>query len=101
MATYAELFDLKSNSALLNRITTAAAIAADAIRLEDGGTANHANRLIWAKQAFVDPESTAKQMIWGLLAINKAATASNIQNATDAAILTNVQALVDVYATGE
>ena len=49
MATYLEIFDLRSNSALKNRIGVACVVAAEAIRTEAAGTTNHANRMIWAK----------------------------------------------------
>lgn len=100
MATYAELFDLQLNSALLNRITAAIAVQADVIRTEAGATANHANRLIWAKQAFTAPETKAREMVWGILAGNRTATSAQITGATDATILSAVATLVDVYATG-
>lgn len=100
MATYTELFDLRSDTNLRNRITAAVAIQADVVRLENVNTANHANRVIWAKQAFTNPEAVANQMMWGLLAINKAATVAQVQGATDASILTAVASLVDSFATG-
>lgn len=100
MATYAELFDLKNNTPLKNRITSAIAVQAEIIRLENVATNNHANRLLWAKQAFASPEGKASDMIWGILASNRTLTTAQIQNATDAAVLGAVAALVDVYATG-
>lgn len=100
MATYLELYDLRVNSPLLNRITSAVAVQAEVIRNENNATANHANRLIWAKQAFQDPESKAKQMVWAILAANASATVAQITGATDAAVLSAVAAAVDLYATG-
>lgn len=100
MATYQELYDLRTNATLKNKITSACAVAAEAIRTESGGTANHANRLIWAKQAITDPEGMANKIIWSLLAQNVAATSAQIQAATDASILTAVQAVIDLFATG-
>lgn len=100
MATYAELFDLRGNSALLNRISSAIAIQSEVIRNENAATANHANRLIWAKQAFQNPEVKAREMVWAILAANAAATTAQITGATDAAILSAVAAAVDIFATG-
>ena len=51
MATYSELFDLRSDSDLRNKIAVAVIIAAETIRNESGATTNNANRLIWAKEA--------------------------------------------------
>lgn len=100
MSTYAELFELRGNTPLLNRITSAIAIQANVIRQEDSGVSNHANRLLWAKQAFTNPEEVAQTMLWGILAANSTATPAQITGATDAAILSAVAALVDTYATG-
>lgn len=100
MATYAELFELRGNTPLLNRITSAVAIQANVIRQEDTAVPNHANRFLWAKQAFTNPESVAQTMLWGILAANSTFTPAQITGATDAAILSAVAALVDTYATG-
>jgi hypothetical protein len=100
MATYAELFGIRSNTELKNRITAAVAIQADVVRAENVNTANHANRMLWAKQAFSDPEGMADKMMWAILATNRAATVAAITGATDAAVLSAVAAVVDVFATG-
>jgi hypothetical protein len=100
MATYAELFDLRSNSPLLNRIMVACIVAAETIRGEDGGTANHANRLLWAKAVFANPDAEASRMMMAVLAQNKDATIGQITGATDAAVQTAVDAAIDVFATG-
>ena len=100
MATYAALFDIANNNTLLARMTAAVALQAEAIRNEAGATANHANRLIWAKGAYIDPRGTAQRMMWAVLAQNATATKAQILAATDAALLSAVAAAVDVFATG-
>lgn len=100
MATYVELRQLFGNDALRNKIEVAVIIAAEAIRTEDAGTANHANRLIWAKQAFENPTSVAVKMMMALLAANAAATVAAITGATDAVIQGLVNAAVNVFADG-
>lgn len=100
MASYQELFDVSSNTALLNRITAAVAIQAEAVRVENPATTNHANRLIWAKEAFSDPAGMAKRMMWAILAQNVAFSQAQILAANDAAVLTAVANAVDVFATG-
>lgn len=100
MATYTELALIASNNTLLDKITAAVAIQAEAIRTEAGATTNHANRFIWAKAAFSDPRAMAIRLTWPILAQNQAATNAQILAATDAAILTAVAAAVDVFATG-
>ena len=100
MATYAELYDLRNDSALKNRVTTACIIAAETIMNEDVGTMNHVNRLLWAKAVFANPSSEAERMFMAILAANSAATVANIQNATDVAIQGNVDDHIDLFADG-
>lgn len=100
MATYLELFDLRVNSPLINRITSAIAVQAEVIRNENVNTANHVARVAWAKESFSDPEGMARRMIWAILAANAGATVAQITGAQDATILTKVADAVDVFATG-
>lgn len=100
MATYNELFSLRANDDLRNRIAVACVVQAETIRTEDDGTANHANRLLWAKQVFADPIGEAARMLWAILAQNKALTVAQITAATDAQIQTAVGNAVNVFATG-
>lgn len=101
MATYTELFDLHSNTDLLNKVVVACIISAEQIKDEDPGTANHANRLIWAAAVFSNPRAESERMYWALLAANNAATVIQIENATDEAIQGQVDDHVDLFATGE
>lgn len=100
MATYAELYNLQSDSALRNRVTVACTIAANTVRAEDPGTTNHANRLLWAKQVFERPEYEGERMLRSLLAQNASATVAQIEAATDTAIQTAVNNTVDIFAIG-
>lgn len=100
MATYAEIRDLFTDSSLRNKVSVACIVAAEAIRNEDAGTTNHANRLIWAKEAFSNPLTTSEEMLMALLAANKDETVATIQGASDAAIQARVNAAVDVFADG-
>ena len=100
MATYEELFKLRNNSTLRNKVAVAVAIAADGIRTETAGTTNHANRLIWAKQAMENPSSVGEQVYFAILAANKDKTVAQITGAADTAIQTNVDAAVDLFAQG-
>lgn len=100
MATYAELFGLRSEDAIRNRIAVACVVAANGIRLEDAGTANHANRLTWAAAVFADPEAEAERMLWAVLAQNASATVAQILSASDAEVQVAVDAAVNVFATG-
>lgn len=98
MATYAELLQAAGNSDLLARIRVACIVSAEQIRTEAGATANHAQRMVWAKAVFENPEREALRMLWAVLAQNRSATLSQIINATDAAVQTAVDAAVNVFA---
>ena len=100
MATYVELRALFSEDSLRNKIEVACIVAAEIIRVEDPGTANHINRLVWAKHAFDDPRSAAEKMLMALLAANKDLSVAAITSATDAAVQTKVDNAVDVFADG-
>lgn len=100
MATYTELFGLRANDSLRNKIIVACIIAAEAIRNEAAETANHANRLVWAAAVFASPTSEAERMLWAVLAQNAAQSVATITGATDAAIQTAVNGAVNVFATG-
>lgn len=101
MASFSELFDIRNDSSLRNRITTAVAIQAETIRKESPDSSkNYVNRLIWARQAFQNPEAKAAEMLWGVLAGNKALAAGAVKEATDDSILATVADLVDTFAIG-
>jgi hypothetical protein len=98
MATYTELHGLAGQNVLLERITVAIVIAADAILNEPEAAVNHANRLVWAKGAFNNPQNQAKPFLNALLASNNEVTVEAITGATDAAIQSKVDAAVDLFA---
>lgn len=101
MATYSEILDLVSNNqgeAFRRRVTVATVVAADTIRLEAAGTANHANRMVWAKLAVTNPEREAQRLIWAVLAQNRTYSAAVIAAADDATVQSAVNAAVDMIA---
>ena len=100
MASYAELYDLRNDSALRNRVTTACIIAAETVMNEDGATPNNDNRLLWAKAVFANPRGEASRMFMAILAANESAPVNAIQNATDAAIQVSVDDHIDLFADG-
>ncbi len=100
MATYQELYALQNDSDLQEKIAVAVVVAADDIRSDGSPPTNQAERLVWAAGAMTNPRSTAKSMLWAVLAANKGATVGSITSATDAAIQTNVDAHVDLFAVG-
>lgn len=65
---------------------------------EDPGTANHVNRVIWAKDALVNAEAVAGRMFWGVL--GNATIAAAGEAATDNDIQFVVNGLINTFATG-
>ena len=100
MATLLELRGLLRDNVLHQKVEAAVLIAANAIRVEAAATANHANRLVWAKQAFASPVSKVEGMLSAVLSANASATVAQIQGASDAAIQSNVNVAVDLFADG-
>lgn len=97
MATYAELYDLRSDSALRNKVAVAVAVKAQALLDLASPTAG---QVAWAKAAIDAPIAKADSLLNYVLAKNKAASTSQILAATDAAIQSNVDAAVDKIIAG-
>ena len=87
MATYQELFDLRNDSSLLNKITTAIAIKCQAIIDDEAATAG---QKVWARESIQKPEILKTAIIWSVLIANKEVSVTNIKNATDSAYQNNV-----------
>jgi hypothetical protein len=100
MATYAELLQASENEALNKRVRVACVVAAEIVRGEQASVPNHANRLVWAKSVFSNPDDAARKMLWVVLAQNRTYGLNEITTAEDAAVQTAVNAAVDVFATG-
>ena len=97
MATNAEFMEFVKDSGLQDRMPYAIVLAAEGIRTEDVGTANHVVRLVWAGQALRNPESMVKAMLWAVLARNPAATLAQIKDATDDTLNTQVAEAVVMF----
>lgn len=89
MATYAELIQAAGNSELIDKVRVACVVAAEAIRANVAATAP---AKAWARGVFVDPETAQREVLWSVLAQNKAETLAAITGSTDA----QVQAAVDL-----
>ncbi len=100
MANYDELLAIapSTGGTLLGRIRVAAQVAAGNIIGENPATANHAARLAWARATFADPDTAARELIWPVLVINKAAAASAITGAADSLVQTAVDTAVTALA---
>lgn len=100
MATLAEIAGLLNDPALTAKCKSACLVAANAIVGESDQTANHANRLRWAKKVFGDPDGQGQLMLRAVLGANASATLAQIQAATDTAIQNAVNAAVNTVADG-
>ena len=100
MATYNEIYGLHNESELINKVTVACIVAAETIMGEGDTTPNHENRLTWAASVFQNPRSESERMWWAILAANNALDVGQITSATDSAIQAQVDAHVDLFATG-
>jgi len=99
MATYAELLTAAEDDNLTKKARVAVIIAADVVRAESAGTANHAARLAWASRALQDPVTEGRRALWCALAQNSTLTLAQLTGASDAAVQTAVNAAIDLLAT--
>lgn len=96
MATYLELFDLRSNDPLRNRVAVATVIKAQSlIALTTPSNA----QLIWAERTLRNPQEQARLLLEYLLAANKDATVAQITGATDVVIQNLVNTAADKLLT--
>ncbi len=100
MATYLELISVANDSDLQDKVLVACTVAADTIRLEAPATTNHANRLLWAKSVYSNPRQASRDVLWSVIIANRTLSVAQILGAADAAIQSNVDAVVDVFANG-
>lgn len=99
MATLNELWNLRyTTDTLRTRVTAACAKAAWDVLYEDAGTANHANRILWAADVWRDAPAMAERMMWGVCA--NATVQANGEATTDADLQNAVNALINTFATG-
>lgn len=99
MATYTALVAEAGTDVLRQQIKMAIAASAFTITNEVGTTPNHANRLIWAKNALANPDAEVNRVVWYVLAANAGQTIAAINAATDATVQTNVDAAVNLFAS--
>lgn len=97
MATYTEIFDLRRNSDLRNKIVVAVAVKAAAIL--DSATPTAA-QVTWAKQAIANTMGQADDLLVYVLAKNAGLTVTQITGASDAAIQTAVNGAIDKIISG-
>lgn len=111
MATYSELFQvigLEVDGALVlrNKVVAACLIAADTISSGNDDTdppwdqtaGAHDQRVKWAEQAYDGIEDLYDQVFRAVVAANNGETQSGILGASDSAIQSNVNAVIDTLA---
>ncbi len=105
MATLLELRQLYGNSEMRNKVAPSIAITANKIMIGVDTVAPfsqaagaHDLRLVWAKENFGNTAGQAAKFWEVILAKNSAATIEQIIGASDAAIKSNVDESVDLFA---
>lgn len=83
---------------LLRRVEGACLHSAAYIRIEDAGTENHTNRLLWGEAVQADVTTEARRMIARVL--ENGDIEANPQGVADATIQYVVDVLVNEFATG-
>ena len=99
MASYTELFDLRTDSVLRNRIAVAVVIKA---QLYVDGATPTLDELTWAAKA-LNPNNTlseASKLLHYLIGANNSATIEQIQSVTDSSLQFQVSNAVDILVTG-
>lgn len=97
MASYSELFDIRNNGPLRNKIMIAITVKAQTII---DLASPSANQITWASNAILDAVKMADKIMPYVLAANKAATVAQIVGASDASVQTNVDLAVDKLIAG-
>ncbi len=98
MAAYEDLYDVKNDSDLQEKVAVAIVIAATKIFEDASPPSNQAARLVWASDALLSPGAMVRPMLWAVIAANESATVANILGASDAAIQSNIDDVVDLFA---
>ncbi len=100
MATLAELNTLVDSSELNEKIRGAVMKAAVSVAYEASDTANHANRVKWAKQALSDPIGIAAKVSRYVVGALASETLATITSSSDTTIQDNVNASINIFADG-
>lgn len=100
VATYEQLSGLIQSSENAGQIAGAVIAVAEAIRNEDAGTANHANRVKWASRAWSSPSQVANEMRGAIYSRYADIALGTGLTMTDEQARTAVADAVDVFADG-
>ena len=97
MASYIDLFELRSDSVLINRIAVAVTIKAQ--NYVDGATPS-SDQLTWASRVLNAPRPEAEKLLHYLVALNHTATIPQITGVDDPTLQIAVDAGVDAFVAG-
>lgn len=97
MATYLELFNLRKNSDLQDRVAVAAAKSAQ--QLLDKATPSQ-SEIAWAEAALKNPAEKVSQLLNYVLTKNSSLTVAQIQGASDSVLQGQIDVAVDVIVSG-
>lgn len=97
MATYDEIYQLRSSNDLKNRIAVALLVKASAILESQLSTSTQVE---WAQTALGSSDALAAQFLNHVLASNKSATVQQIESASDNAIQNKINEAVDIITGG-
>ena len=92
MAKFEELFELRTNSEVLNRLPAPICVKCDSV-LTVGNLSDVQKE--WARQGYENPDSIKAKIIWPMLIANKDKTIAEIKTASEEAVQTNVDAAID------
>lgn len=100
-ALYSDIATLRASPVLLIRFIVAIETAVYMIFTEPVGTANHANRILWAKRAFFTSDAAQRyaDLIRRIACVSDQGLQTNGEQIADAAIQTIVNTYVDQLAT--
>jgi hypothetical protein len=98
MATLLELYNIRANSSLQNRIVQGAMLVAQEIIDEAPATTNHVNRVKWAVAVMKAPDGWGDILLRVLVAKNPTLTIVQLTGVTDEALLTALRTVVNTFA---
>lgn len=96
MATYNQIFALKENAILREKVTVAVAKAAQDVMNEGEAAPDHEKRAIWAAGALREAEHMAEMMMWAVL--GNAAIQAAGEAAPDGDVQYVVNGLINIFA---
>lgn len=99
MATYLEIYALRVDTNMIQKLTTAILVACNTVRTEASNVPFHQNRVAWAQHAIKEPEAFASKALGLLLAQNKELTVAQINAVSDANLQTAVDGLINTLAS--